>query len=141
MPATFAAMAKIVVDAVRPHETAVATGMNTVMRTVGGVIGGQLLAVILTANTIGRHRLPSESAYTTMFWLCAVRRRAGGGAAGLFLAPAGGGRRRRARSRRGGSAERAASRDEPGRRPLARSSHVLYARSGGRRRLGRRSLA
>ena len=72
IPATFAAMAKIVVDAVRPQETAVATGMNTVMRTVGGVIGGQLLAVILTSNTIAGTDVPAESAYTTMFWLCAA---------------------------------------------------------------------
>jgi EmrB/QacA subfamily drug resistance transporter len=70
VPFTFAAMAKIVVDAVRPHETAVATGMNTVMRTVGGVIGGSLLAVILTADTVGDTGVPAESAYTTMFWLC-----------------------------------------------------------------------
>ena len=49
----FAAMAKLIVDAVRPTETGVAGGMNTVMRTIGGVIGGQVGAAILTADTIG----------------------------------------------------------------------------------------
>ena len=72
IPFTFAAMAKLVVDAVRPQETAVATGMNTVARTIGGVIGGQILAVFLTSDTIGRTGLPAESAYTTMFWLCSA---------------------------------------------------------------------
>src|SRR2546423_12818048 len=37
----FAAMATLITEAVRPSETGVATGMNTVMRTVGGVIGGE----------------------------------------------------------------------------------------------------
>ncbi len=53
-PMAFAAMAKLIIDAVRPSETGVATGMNTVMRTIGGVIGGQVGAAILTAQTIGR---------------------------------------------------------------------------------------
>ena len=55
VPLAFAAMAKLIVDAVRPIETGVASGMNTVMRTIGGVVGGQVGAAILTANTIGEH--------------------------------------------------------------------------------------
>jgi EmrB/QacA subfamily drug resistance transporter len=77
VPFTFAAMAKIIVDSVRPTETGVATGMNTVMRTVGGVIGGQVGAAILTADTIGRTRVPAESAFATAFWV---------GAAAAFVA-------------------------------------------------------
>ena len=38
VPFAFAAMAKLIVDAVRPSETGVATGMNTVMRTIGSVM-------------------------------------------------------------------------------------------------------
>jgi EmrB/QacA subfamily drug resistance transporter len=91
IPFTFAAMAKLVVDAVRPQETAVATGMNTVMRTIGGVIGGQILAVFLTSDTIGNTGLPAESAYTTMFWLCSA---AAGLAAVLGVVFLGPGRRR-----------------------------------------------
>jgi EmrB/QacA subfamily drug resistance transporter len=71
-PFTFAAMAKIVVDAVKPTETGVATGMNTVMRTVGGVVGGQVGAAILTADRIRGTRVPAESAFVTMFWISAV---------------------------------------------------------------------
>jgi EmrB/QacA subfamily drug resistance transporter len=72
LPMTFAAMANIIVDSVRPTETAVATGMNTVMRTVGGVIGGQVGAAILTAKTIGDTPVPAESAFTTAFWIGAA---------------------------------------------------------------------
>lgn len=77
VPFTFAAMAKIIVDSVRPTETGVATGMNTVMRTVGGVIGGQVGAAILTADTIGRTNVPAESAFVAAFWI---------GAAAAFVA-------------------------------------------------------
>jgi EmrB/QacA subfamily drug resistance transporter len=70
-PFTFAAMAQLIVDAVRPTETGVATGMNTVMRTVGGVVGGQVGAAILTADRIRGTRVPAESAFVTMFWISA----------------------------------------------------------------------
>ena len=70
IPMTFAAMANIIVTAVRPTETGVATGMNTVMRTIGGVIGGQVGAAILTAET-GPLGIPQETAFTTAFWISA----------------------------------------------------------------------
>jgi MFS family permease len=66
LPMTFAAMAKIIVDAVRPTETGVATGMNTVMRTIGGVVGGQVGAALLTAETLASG-VPAESAFVTAF--------------------------------------------------------------------------
>jgi MFS family permease len=71
VPFAFAAMAKLIVDAVRPTETGVATGMNTVMRTVGGVIGGQVGAALLTSDTIGRTHVPAESAFVIAFWISA----------------------------------------------------------------------
>jgi MFS family permease len=67
----FAAMATLIVEAVRPEETGVATGMNTVMRTVGGVIGGQVGAALLTAYTLGRTRVPSVTGYEVTFALSA----------------------------------------------------------------------
>jgi EmrB/QacA subfamily drug resistance transporter len=72
LPFTFAAMAKIIVDSVRPSETGVATGINTVMRTVGGVIGGQIGAAILSAHLIGRTSVPAESGFVTAFWVGAA---------------------------------------------------------------------
>jgi EmrB/QacA subfamily drug resistance transporter len=72
VPFSFAAMAKLIVDAVRPTETGVATGMNTVMRTIGGVVGGQIGAAILEADTIRDTSVPAESAFVTAFWISAV---------------------------------------------------------------------
>jgi hypothetical protein len=39
------------------------------MRTIGGVIGGQLGAAILTADTIAGTSVPAESAFATAFWM------------------------------------------------------------------------
>jgi MFS family permease len=72
VPFSFAAMAKLIVDAVRPTETGVATGMNTVMRTIGGVVGGQIGAAILETDTIGATSVPAESAFVTAFWISAA---------------------------------------------------------------------
>jgi MFS family permease len=72
LPMTFAAMAKLIVDAVRPSETGVAAGVNTVMRTIGGVIGGQAGAAILASDTIPPTGLPAQSAFVAAFWMSAV---------------------------------------------------------------------
>jgi EmrB/QacA subfamily drug resistance transporter len=81
VPFAFAAMAKLIVDAVRPTETGVATGMNTVMRTIGSVIGGQVGAAIVSADTIGHTRIPAESAYVAAFWVSAAVALVGAGLA------------------------------------------------------------
>jgi EmrB/QacA subfamily drug resistance transporter len=81
VPFAFAAMAKLIVDAVRATETGVATGMNTVMRTVGSVIGGQVGAAIVSADTIGHTRVPAESAFVAAFWVSAVVALVGAGVA------------------------------------------------------------
>jgi EmrB/QacA subfamily drug resistance transporter len=83
VPFSFAAMAKLIVDAVRPTETGVATGMNTVMRTIGGVVGGQIGAAILQTDTIGGTSVPAESAFVTAFWISAFVA-AGAAVLGLF---------------------------------------------------------
>ncbi len=86
IPFAFAAMAKLIVDAVRPSETGIASGMNTVMRTIGGVIGGQVGAAILSANTIGNTSTPTESAFAAAFWIGAAMALAGAIIA-LFVTP------------------------------------------------------
>ncbi len=70
--AAFAAMAALIADNVDPLEMGVASGMNTVVRLVGAVIGGQVGAALLTTHTIGTSSIPAESAYTTAFALSAV---------------------------------------------------------------------
>jgi EmrB/QacA subfamily drug resistance transporter len=72
IPFTFAAMAKLIVDSVRPEETGVASGMNTVMRTIGGVIGAQVGAAILAGTTIRGTTVPTEGAFTDAFWIAAA---------------------------------------------------------------------
>ena len=72
VPFAFAAMAKLIIDAVKPSETGIATGMNTVMRTIGSVIGGQVGAAIVSADTIAHSRVPAESAFVAAFWVSAA---------------------------------------------------------------------
>jgi EmrB/QacA subfamily drug resistance transporter len=84
VPFAFAAMAKLIVDAVRPSETGVATGMNTVLRTVGSVLGGQIGAAIVSADTIGRTAVPALSAFVAAFWVTAAVALAGAGIARLI---------------------------------------------------------
>jgi MFS family permease len=70
--AAFAAMAALIADNVDPFEMGVASGMNTVVRLIGAVIGGQVAAALLTAQTIGDGPIPAESAFTTTFALSAA---------------------------------------------------------------------
>ena len=67
----FAAMANLIIENVGPTETGVATGMNTVTRTVGGGFGGAATASLL-AGTIAASGYPTAHGYTHAFGLCAV---------------------------------------------------------------------
>ena len=67
--AAFAAMVSLVAENVDPREMGVATGMNTVVRMVGAVVGGQVGAALLTAQRIPGTELPAESAFTWAFGL------------------------------------------------------------------------
>jgi EmrB/QacA subfamily drug resistance transporter len=69
--AAFAAMAALITENVDQRELGVAAGMNTVVRMVGAVVGGQVGAALLTARTIGGTAIPHESAYTITFGLSA----------------------------------------------------------------------
>ena len=69
---SFAAMANLIVEAVKQSETGVATGMNTIMRTVGGALGGQIAASIVTAHVVIGTSFPAESGFTIAFVMSAV---------------------------------------------------------------------
>jgi EmrB/QacA subfamily drug resistance transporter len=62
----FASLANLIVEAVPPSQTAVATGMNTVMRNLGGSVGGQVGASLI-AGTLLASGLPAESGFTLAF--------------------------------------------------------------------------
>jgi len=61
----FAALGNLIVQAVSNHQTGVASGMNTVMRTLGGALGGQLSATFIAANTL--HGEPTVTGFTDTF--------------------------------------------------------------------------
>lgn len=65
MGLAFASMANLIVQNVRPEQTGVATGMNTVARSLGGALGAQIVAAILTASVVSVH--PTEDAFTIAF--------------------------------------------------------------------------
>jgi EmrB/QacA subfamily drug resistance transporter len=58
----FAAMANLIVEAVPPDQTGVATGVNTITRTIGGAFGGQIVATIISGGGG-----PTEAEFTLAF--------------------------------------------------------------------------
>ena len=78
---SFASMANLVVESVPREEVGVATGINTIMRSLGGALGAQLVASLLTGVTIAGTAIPAEAAYTDAFIVAAV-------AAGLAMVAA-----------------------------------------------------
>ena len=69
---SFASMANLIVEAVPQHQTGEATGMNTIMRTVGGAFGAQIAAAIITNHLEPGTAFPTEDGFTTAFVLGAV---------------------------------------------------------------------
>jgi EmrB/QacA subfamily drug resistance transporter len=68
---SFAAMANLIVESVPLGDVGVATGINTITRTVGGAFGAQLGATIVAAHTIPGTAVPVESGFTAAFWMAA----------------------------------------------------------------------
>jgi MFS family permease len=61
----FAALGNLIVQAVPAHQTGAAGGMNTVMRTIGGALGGQLAATFIAGHT--RAGIPTVTGFTDTF--------------------------------------------------------------------------
>ncbi|MGA9876727.1 MAG: MFS transporter [Solirubrobacteraceae bacterium] len=66
----FAALGNLIVEAVPPHQTGIASGMNTVMRTLGGALGAQLAATFIAGHTA--NGLPTVTGFTESFVLATV---------------------------------------------------------------------
>jgi EmrB/QacA subfamily drug resistance transporter len=66
----FAALGNLIVQAVPPNQTGVASGMNTVLRTLGGALGGQIAATLVVGSTV--HGLPALAGFTKTFAMAAV---------------------------------------------------------------------
>ena len=63
----FAAMANLVVQSVDAGDVGIATGINTITRTIGGAFGASVVAAVLASETIAGTPLPAEGAYETAF--------------------------------------------------------------------------
>lgn len=79
----FSAMANVVVAAVPPEQTGVASGMNANIRTIGGALGAALMASVVTAGSSSAG-VPQESGYTNGFLMLGLAMGAGAIAA-LFI--------------------------------------------------------
>jgi len=62
----FAALPNLIVDAVDGHETGEATGVNTIFRNVGGSLGSQVSAAILTGHVLASG-MPGDAGFRVAF--------------------------------------------------------------------------
>ena len=69
---SFASMANLIVEAVPQRQTGEATGMNTIMRTVGGAFGAQIAAAIVSDHILPGSSYSTEAGFTAAFVLGAV---------------------------------------------------------------------
>jgi MFS family permease len=61
----FAALGNLIIQFVSSHQTGVASGMNTVMRTLGGALGGQLSATFIAGHVA--HGQPTITGFSLTF--------------------------------------------------------------------------
>ena len=80
----FSSLANLVVQSVPQEQTGIATAINMISRLVGGAIGAQVAAAILTAQTVSGG-FPAESGYTAAFGVSAAAALLAWGAA--FVVP------------------------------------------------------
>ncbi|MFD9663102.1 MFS transporter [Rhodococcus sp. NPDC059968] len=81
----FSAMSNVVVAAVPPEQTGVASGMNANIRTIGGSLGAAFMASVVTAGA-SSEGVPQESGYTNGFLMLGVA--VGLGAVAALFIPA-----------------------------------------------------
>jgi MFS family permease len=67
----YSALANLIVEHVSQAQTGVATGMNSVLRTVGGALGAQISASLL-AGDVNAAGDPTSGAYGLAFSACAA---------------------------------------------------------------------
>jgi EmrB/QacA subfamily drug resistance transporter len=63
----FAATANLIVEAVPQEVTGVASAINAIMRSVGGAIGAQIAAAVVSAEFVLGGRFPAESGFVIAF--------------------------------------------------------------------------
>ena len=83
----FAAMGNLIIAAVPPEQSGVATGMNTVTRTLGGALGGQLSATFIAGHVL--HRMPTVTGFSETFLMATIFLAVGTAASVLVPRPRG----------------------------------------------------
>jgi len=68
----YAAIPNLIIDAVAVEKTGEATGVNTLLRSVGSSLGSQISASVLVAHADPASGLPTAGAYQTAFTICAI---------------------------------------------------------------------
>jgi MFS family permease len=69
--ACLAVLGRLVVQACQPHETGVASGINTVLRTIGGAVSAQIGATVLEGTATGGGP-PAEAGYRAAFLMASA---------------------------------------------------------------------
>ncbi len=82
MGLAFSALGNLIVQAVPETETGVASGMNAVLRTLGGALGGQIAATFVAGSVIAG--VPGLGGFTKTFVMAALFM-AGCGVAGMLI--------------------------------------------------------
>ena len=67
----YAALPNLIMINVPRGQTAAATGINTIVRAIGGAVGVSLCTTIITQSAAGRSA-PTLGSYRLSFWLCAA---------------------------------------------------------------------
>ncbi|MER7706383.1 MFS transporter [Kitasatospora sp. NPDC097605] len=62
----------LVIDVSPADRTGIATGLYSTAKTLGGSVGSAVFAAVLTTMTVRGGTVPTVSAYTTVWWLCAA---------------------------------------------------------------------
>ncbi|MGQ0465126.1 MAG: MFS transporter [Sporichthyaceae bacterium] len=62
----YAAMANLIIEAVPQRQTGAASSINTIMRTIGGTLGGQIAASLIVGH-LAANGLPEEIGFTLAF--------------------------------------------------------------------------
>jgi MFS family permease len=68
----FASLGTLVIQYSSPEETGVASGMNTIMRTIGAALGSQVAAAIISAHTLPGTEIATETGFTRAFTVSAI---------------------------------------------------------------------
>jgi MFS family permease len=68
----------VISDLTEARRSATANGVNTVVRTAGGVVGSQLAVALLAACHVSGSDMPARDGFTTAFWIAAAVAAAGG---------------------------------------------------------------